>query len=62
MGKPKAKLLGEDGNIFNILGICTTALKRANQKELAADLQTKVFNATSYDEALAICMEYVDVY
>lgn len=25
--KPTAKLLGEDGNVFNLLGVCKRALK-----------------------------------
>ena len=31
MEKPVGKLRGEDGDIFNLLGICTRALKRNKQ-------------------------------
>jgi hypothetical protein len=60
--KPKAKLLGKDGNVFNLLGICSLALKNAGQKEEAKEMAEKVFESKSYDEALAIMMEYCDVY
>lgn len=58
--KPKAKIIGADSNVFVILGICTGALKRAGQKDEAKELAEKVFASSSYDEALSICLEYVD--
>lgn len=61
MSKPTVKLVGEDGNIFNILGKCAKALKDAGQKEKATELTNKVFASSSYEEALSICMEYVNI-
>ena len=58
--KPKVTLVGQDGNVFNLLGICTKALKRAKQSEEAKELQNRVFGCDSYEEALAIMLEYVD--
>ena len=58
--KPKVQLVGQDGNVFNLLGICTKALKRAGQYEEAQELQKRVFASQSYDEALVLMMEYVD--
>ena len=58
--KPKVQLVGQDGNVFNLLGICTKALKRAGQHEEAKELQNRVFASKSYDEALVLMMEYVD--
>jgi hypothetical protein len=58
--KPVVKLIGEDSNVFNLLGICTTALKRAGFPEKAAELKTKVMNAGSFDNALATMLEYVE--
>ena len=58
--KPTVKLVGEDGNIFFILGRCTKALKRNEQEKEAKELTEKVFASSSYDEALNICMEYVN--
>ena len=59
--KPRVSLVGQDGNVFNILGICTSALKRASQADKAKELKNRVFGCGSYDAALAIMMEYVDV-
>ena len=61
MEKPKVKLLGQDGNVFNLLGVCTRALKKAGQDEAARELQEKVIAAHSYDEALQLMMQYCDV-
>ena len=58
--KPKVQLVGQDGNVFNLLGICTNALKRAGQSEEAKELQNRVTSCGSYDEALVIMYEYVD--
>ena len=58
--KPKVQLVGQDGNVFNLLGICTRALKRADQYEEAAELQKRVMSCSSYDEALVIMLDYVD--
>ena len=58
--KPKVQLVGQDGNVFNLLGICTGALKRAGQYDEAQELQSKVFASNSYNEALALMLEYVD--
>ena len=59
--KPVAKCVGENGNVFNIVGICARALKRANQNEKVVEMQNRVFASGSYKEALAIMMEYVDM-
>lgn len=57
----KVKLLGQDGNVFGLLGICVRELKRAGFVGEAMELQNKVFSAGSYDEALRLFMEYCDV-
>ena len=59
--KPKVKLTGEDGNVFVLVGICTSALKKASQHDKAKELTEKVFKAKSYDEALGLMSEYCDV-
>lgn len=60
MYKPKVKLVGQDGNIFNILGIASRALKEAGYADEAKEMQTEVFASDSYEEALAIVLQYVD--
>lgn len=49
-----------DGNIFAVLGAATTAMKRGGLRDKVEELQTKVLNADSYNEALRHCMEYVE--
>ena len=60
MSKPKVKLIGQNGNIYNILGIASRALKEAGYADEAKEMQTKVFASDSYQEALAIVLRYVD--
>ena len=60
--KPKAKLVGENGNVFNLMGICSRALKEAGLQDKAKEMTNKITtSAKSYDEALQIMMEYCDV-
>lgn len=61
MSKVKVKLTGQDSNIFNLVGIATKALRKAGQLEQAKELCDKAFEAGSYDEALNIIQQYVEV-
>ena len=58
--KPKMELLGQDGNIFGILGRASRLLKGAGQKDQADEMFRRVTSSGSYDEALCIISEYVD--
>lgn len=60
MNKAKVKLIGQNGNIYNILGIASRALKEAGYADEAKEMQTEVFASDSYEEALAIVLQYVD--
>lgn len=59
--KPKAKLIGENGNIFNLMAIASIALKEAGMKDKVDEMVEKITRSTSYDEALRLMMEYVEV-
>lgn len=60
--KPKCRLIGENGNIFNLMGIVSKTLKEAGEAEKASEMLKRIpKEARSYTEALAILMEYVDV-
>jgi hypothetical protein len=59
--KPRVKLTGQDGNVFNLLGLCSVALKRDGKHEEATQLRNKVMTSHSYDEALQAMMEFCDV-
>jgi hypothetical protein len=60
--KPSVQLTGEDGNIFNLVGIARRALKRNGLGEKAEEMATRVFESDSYDSALRIISEYCDVH
>ncbi len=61
MDKPKCKLIGQDGNIFNLMSIASRTLKSAGLKEQAEEMIERISNSGSYHEALGIIMEYVEV-
>lgn len=61
MEKPTVKLSGQDGNVFNLIGICSKALRKAGQPDKAKEMSEKVFECDSYGSALQIMMEYCDV-
>ena len=59
--KPTCKLVGEDGNIFFILGRVSRTLKENGKPEQVKEVSDRVMASGSYDEALQIIMEYVEV-
>lgn len=59
--KPKVRLVGEDGNICNLIGICQRALRNAGQTKEAQELWNRInTEAKSYGQALRIIYEYVE--
>ena len=61
MEKPKCALIGQNGNIFNLVGIASRTLKQNGMREEAKEMSDKVFSSHSYDEALNIIGEYVEI-
>jgi len=59
--KPKVKLTGQDGNVFNLIGVCRKVLQKNGMAKEATELVNRCFSAGSYEEALAIMGEYLDV-
>lgn len=59
--KPNCALIGEDGNIFNLLGIASRTLKENNMSEEAKEMQDRVLSSDSYEKALGIIGEYVNI-
>lgn len=59
--KPKCKLIGENGNIFNLMSIASKTLKETGMEEEAKEMIERIINSRSYIEALAIISEYVEV-
>lgn len=58
--KPVCTLIGENGNIFNLIGIARRALKEADEPEKANEMTERVMQAGSYDEAVRVIIEYVE--
>jgi hypothetical protein len=58
--KPEAPIIGADGNVFNLIGIVSRTLKRAGLNEQASEMRSRVMDSGSYDDALAVMMEYVE--
>lgn len=61
MTKPKCKLIGEDGNIFNLMGIASKTLKRAGLEKEADEMIDRITSSQSYHEALVIIADYVEI-
>ena len=58
--KPKMQLIGQDGNIFAIMGRASRLLKNAGQSDKAKEMCNRVMASKSYNAALAIVSEYVE--
>ena len=60
-GKPDCLLIGQDGNIFNLVGIASRTLKAHGMPEQAKEMAGRVFSCDSYHKALCIIGEYVNI-
>ena len=58
--RPKMQLIGQDGNIFAIMGRASRLLKNAGQSDKAKEMCDRVTASQSYSEALSIVSEYVE--
>ena len=61
MKKPICKLIGQDGNVFNLIGIVSATLKKNGQEDKAKEFTAKAFKAGSYDEVFNLMSDYVEV-
>lgn len=59
--KPDCPLIGQDGNIFNLVGIAVRTLRENDMRDKAKEMSDRVFASESYDEALCIIGEYVNI-
>lgn len=59
--KPECKLIGEDGNIFNLVGIAARTLRRNGKSAQVDEMRSRVYSSESYEAALAIIDEYVEI-
>ena len=58
--RPKMKLIGQDGNIFAIMGRASRLLKSSGQGDKAKEMRDRVMSCDSYQKALSIVSEYVE--
>ncbi len=59
--KPDCELIGQDGNIFNLMGIASRTLRRHGMSEEANEMCTRIRESDSYNSALCIIGEYVNI-
>ena len=59
--KPDCPLIGADGNIFNLMGIASRTLRDHGMGEQAKEMSSRIRKSGSYDEALNIIGEYVNI-
>lgn len=59
--KPDCELIGQDGNIFNLMGIASHTLKQNGMADEAKEMCSRVTSSGSYCEALSIIGEYVNI-
>lgn len=58
--RPKCPMIGQNSNIFNIMGIASRTLKRNDMAEESREMCSRVTSSGSYEESLGIIMEYVE--
>lgn len=61
MVKPNCRLIGKNGNVFNIIGIVAHTLKENDQGEKAKEFINRATAAHSYEDVLAMLREYINV-
>ena len=59
--KPDCELIGQDGNIFNLMGIASHTLKQNGMADEAKEMCSRVTSSGSYCEVLNIIGEYVNI-
>ena len=63
--RPKCKLIGENGNVFNLIGLVRTTLKKndlhAELEQFDGDLKKLQDGEGQYNDVLMLLMQYVEV-
>lgn len=59
--KPDCALIGENGNIYNLVGIASRTLKDNGLREEAEEMSSRALSAGDYYKALGIIEEYVNI-
>jgi len=56
-----SRIIGANGNVFNLIFIVSRDLRKAGFIELEKEFKDRCFRAKSYSEVLAIIQEYVEI-
>ena len=59
--KPDCQLIGQDGNIFNLVGIAARTLRENGMSEEAREMTDRAYHSGSYSEALNVIGDYVNI-
>ena len=59
--KPDCPLIGQDGNIFNLMGIASRTLKQNGFADQAKEMCDRIYESGDYYKALGIIGEYVNI-
>ena len=59
--KPDCPLIGTDGNIFHLMGKASETLRKNGMQEQAEEMRNRIFQCQSYDSALSIIGDYVNI-
>lgn len=59
--RPKCKLTGIDGNVFNVIGTVSRTLKENGQYPESIEFREKAIRCKTYDEVIQLCFDFVDV-
>lgn len=59
--KPDCPLIGQDGNIFHLMGIASRTLRQNGMADQATEMCDRIRTSGSYGEALNILGEYVNI-
>lgn len=60
--KPSCPLIGQNGNIFHLMGLASRTLRQCGMADEAKEMQNRIMGGDchSYEEALRIISEYVE--
>ena len=59
--KPDCPLIGQNGNIYNLMGIAGQTLRKHGMEEQAKEMFQRVTQCQSYDSALSVIGDYVNI-
>ena len=60
--KPDCELIGQDGNIYNLMGLAARALRQNGQQAEADAMLRRIHReCQSYDQALGVISDYVNI-